>query len=487
MKPRILLLILVLCASLLFFCLLGCVSTSAWAQVTSGSLTGIVYDPTGAVVPGAKVLLTDMNKGYAYPTTTDAVGRYVITNLLPSTYKITVEASGFKTFIREGITMDVGTRSSVDVTLQLGATTQSVEVTGAAPLLAAQDAVTGQEVDRVLINDLPLVGRAVLDLALMAPGVVQAPGAAFSPAGVGNNFSSNGGRNAVTEVLIDGVAATTYEPNTAINTLLYTPSVDAVQEFKIMQNNYTAEEGFTGNTYINMVLRSGTNTFHGSVYEFLRNDKLDANNWFSNRAGGKLPALRRNQYGLTFGGPIKKDKTFFFVDWDAMREHSGSTHSAGVPSDAEKAGDFGELCTAEDMGSSTFDANGICSNSDHQLWDPYSGIYEAGTGRVLQVPIPYNNLAAFQSAGNPNLDGTEYELPAVPGNLIDPVAAKMIQYYPRPNVGVDGQGNPLAGVYGRYNNWTASGINVTSNDQFDIRIDHRFSEKTAFNARYSHA
>jgi hypothetical protein len=449
-------------------------------------LTGVVSDQTGAVVPAAKVVLTDTNKGYDYPATTDAVGRFVITNLLPSIYKITVDAHGFQTFIQGNIAVDVGARVSVDVRLALGTTAQAIEVVGAAPILSTQDAVTGQEVDRAMINDLPLVGRAVFDLAFMAPGVIQAPGATFGPSNGGNNFSSNGGRNAVTEVLIDGVAATSYEPNTAINTLLYTPSVDAVQEFKIMQNNYTAEEGFTGNTYINMVLRSGTNAYHGSVYEFLRNDKLDANNWFSNQAGGKIPPLRRNQYGLTFGGPIKKDKTFFFVDWDATREHSGQTHNAGVPSAAEKEGDFTEICTAPDMGSGKFDSNGLCSNGDHQLWDPYSGTYEAGTGRVLHTPIPFNNLALYTSPGlnpaNPAKLPAAYQLALVAGNLIDPVSSKMIQYYPAPNVGTPGTAS-----YDRYNNWTASGINLNTNDQFDVRIDQRFTEKTAFNARGSYA
>jgi len=472
-----------LLVSLLLVCFVGFFSAPGWAQVTSGSLTGLVTDPTGAVVPGAKVVLTDTNKGYTYPTTTDAVGRYVITNLLPSTYKITVEASGFKTYIQDGIRMDVGTRSFVDVSLQLGATAQSVEVVSTAPLMSTQDSVTGQEVERALINDLPLVGRAVFDLAFMAPGIIQAPGATFGPSNNGNNFSSNGGRNAITEVLIDGVAATSYEPNTAINTLLYTPSVDAVQEFKIMQNNYTAEEGFTGNTYINMVLRSGTNSFHGSVYEFLRNDKLDANNFFTNRAGGKIPALRRNQYGGTFGGPIKKDRTFFFFDWDGTREHSGQTHNAGVPSAAMREGDFAEICPEG------FDSTShLCNNSDHQLWDPYSGVYEAGTGRHLQVQIPYNNLATYMSdVTNPFIGANMSQLPAayqlaqVPGNLIDPVSAKMIQYYPMPNVNVG------TDAYDRFNNWSASGVNTSRNDQFDVRIDHRFTDATTFNARYSHA
>jgi hypothetical protein len=478
-----------LLVSLLLVCLVGFFSAPAWAQVVTGSITGVVTDPTGAVVPGAKVVLTDVNKGYTYSATSNAVGRYLLTLLPPSTYKLSVEAQGFKTYVQDGITLDVNQRSSIDVALQLGSSVQTVEVTGAAPILSTQDAVTGQEISRALINDLPLVDRDVLDLALLAPGVTQVAGRAYHT-GTGISFVSNGGRNDTTDVLIDGIATTTYEPNANINEVLYSPPVEAVQEFKIMQNNYTAEEGFSGNTYINMVIRSGTNNFHGSAWEFVRNQKLDANNWFSNRAGGKLPPLRRNQFGATFGGPIRKDKTFFFVDWESVRDHGGVTANAGVPSDDMKQGNFGEVCTR--IGG-TFDPNGICSDPKGQLWDPYSGIYYNDlvpesewaplwySGRKLQTPIPNNRLDLYTSPGNPNLDGTGFQLPAVPGNLIDPVALKMIQYYPKPNVNV---GTP---DYNPYNNWSGSGVNIGSGDGFDVRIDQRFTDKTAFNARYSHS
>jgi hypothetical protein len=479
-------------SALVVICLLGCIPISAWAQVTSGSLAGVVSDPSGAVVPGAKVVLTDTNKGYDYPATTDATGRYLITNLLPSTYKIAVQASGFKTFTQTDIVIDVGTRLSIDVRLVLGATAQSVEVTGAAPLLSTQDAVTGQEVDRAAINDLPLVDRTVLDLAFLAPGVIQVAGSAYHT-GTNTDFVSNGGRNDTTEVLIDGVAATSYEPNANIYTVLYAPPVEAVQEFKIMQNNFTAEEGFTGNTYINMVIRSGTNAFHGSAWEFVRNNKLDAQNYFANQVpppNNKLPPLRRNQFGATMGGPIKKDKTFFFVDWESTREHYGQTANAGVPSAAEKKGDFGEICTNLRQGNSSFDANGICKNPNYQLWDPYSGIQAQGSpngywGRALQTPIPFNNLATYTSPGinpgNPAVLPPQYQLAPVAGNLMDPVSSKMIQYYPAPNV------NLAPTVYDPYNNWAASGIGKDGGDGFDVRIDQRFTDKTAFNVRYSHS
>jgi hypothetical protein len=437
-------------------------------------------DPTGAVIPGAKVVLTDANKGYTYPTTTDAVGRYLVTNLPPSTYVISAEAKGFKTYKQGGIVIDVGTRVAVDVRLELGATAQAMEVTAAPPVLATQDAVTGQEVDRTLINNLPLVGRDVLDLAFLSPGVLQVPGSTYH-GGTGIDFVSNGGRNDTSELLVDGIAATSYEPNTGIDTILFEPNLDDVQEFKIMQNNYTAEEGFSGNTYVNLVTRSGTNNIHGDVYEFARNKDFDSNNWFSNASGGKLPALRRNQFGGSVGGPIKKDKTFYFFDFDGVREASGTTHYAGVPDNNERAGDFGELCTASWAGASTFNAAGVCNNSNYQLWDPYSGVYVAGTGRELQTPIPYNNMITFQSAGNTNLNGTIFQIAQKPGNLIDPVAQKMMSYYPQPTFA------PGSAGYNPYNNWAGSGANVDSNNQFDIRIDQRFSEKAAFYARYSQA
>ena len=452
-----------------------CLSVPAWAQVTVGSITGIVSDPTGAVVPGAKILLTDLNKGYTFNAVSDSVGRYVISNLPASTYKISVQAVGFKASTIDKIVLDVASKLAVDIHLEIGATTQTVEVTGAAPVLSTQDAVTGQEVTRSAINDLPLVDRSALDLAFMAPGVTQVPGSAYGTS-TSLNFVSNGGRNDTAELLVDGITAASYEPNTAIYTPLFQPNVDAIQEFKIMQNNYSAEEGFSGNTYINMVMRSGTDQFHGDVYEFLRNKDLDANNWFSNASGGTLPSLRKNQFGGSVGGPIRRDKTFFFFDFDGVREASGTTHNGGVPDAAERQGDFGELCG---RAGGTWGAGGICTNSNGQLWDPYSGTYVAGTGRQLHTMIPFNNMATYISPGNKNLAGTGFELSPVAGNLIDPVAQKMMTYYPMPNVGVG------TSAYNPYHNWSGSGANTNTNNQFDIRIDHRFSTNDAFNARYS--
>jgi hypothetical protein len=465
-------------------------SSLAWAQVIFSSATGVVTDPSGAVVPNAKVVLTDVNKGYDYATTTDASGRYLITTLLPSTYRIKVEAPGFRTSIQLGVVVDVAAHVGADIRLEIGASTQSVNVVGAAPILSTQDATTGQEISRDMINNLPLVDRNVLDLAFLAPGVLQAPGAGATP-GTGLNFSTNGSRTATTEVLVDGVMGTISSTRGASYQVASLPNLEAVQEFKMMQNNYSAEEGWS-NGYINMVMRSGTNQFHGEVYEFLRNKALDSNDWFNNQIGANLPPMRRNQFGGTFGGPIKKNKTFIFADYDGLRLAGGVTKSAGVPSAAERAGDFSELCGGA-LGpapGATFNANGMCSNGNGQLWDDYSGTWASNqvvdaagdiyTGRLTQTFIPFNNMALYQSAGAPALAGTPYQLPAGTGNLINPMAKRFFQEYPLPNVNVG------SSTYNPYDNWTKAGVNINTGNQIDVRFDQRFTDRTAFFARYSH-
>ena len=455
------------------------------AQLYSGTVTGVVTDPSGAVIPGAKVTLTDVSKGYNFKATSDATGRYILRNIPPSTYSLSVTATGFKTSTRTDIALDVNQNATVNVKLELGTTTQTVEVSGAPPLLATQDATTGQNVNRTYINDLPLVGRGVFDLAFLAPGVNPSPGLAFgNSGGVANNFTSNGGRNATSDILIDGVSTTDYEQNSAIVVPLYTPSVDAVQEFKVQQNNFSAEIGFSGNTVLNVVMRSGTNKLHGSLYEFLRNQALDSNNWFNNQAGLDIPSRRYNQFGGTVGGPVVlphlyngKNKTFFFFDFQATRDHSAASFHGGVPSALERQGDFGELCG---YAGGTFDSTGMCSNANGQLWDPYSSTYDAANGGPDRSAfIPFNNMATYQSAGSPAYAGTNLQLPATPGNIIDPVASKMMSYYPLPNVGVG------TSAYDPYNNWAGSGVNINNGNQFDIKIDQRFSNSNLLSARYS--
>ena len=455
-------------AFLLLCCLITLMAPCVWAQVYSGTLTGVVTDPSGAVVPSAKVVLTNVEKQLPYTVTTDSTGRYLFRSLPPATYKLTVEMQGFNTYIQDNVVLAVNQNMAVNATLKLGAETQTVEVMAAASTLATQDASTGQELNRTFINDLPLLGRGVFDLATLSPGMTPAPGFV----GGTINFVSNGSRNSTADILMDGISATSFEQNSGILTALYTPSVDSVQEFKVQQSNFSAEMGFSGSTIINMVTRSGSNQFHGSAWEFLRNNVLRANNWFSNANGGKLAARRYNLFGATVGGPIKKDKTFFFFSYEGNRDINAVTFNAAVPSEAMRKGDFGEICAEG------FDAQGLCQG-DGQLWDPYSGVYDENAGGAVRSRfIPFNNMATYQSPGNPKLPAAYQPAPRQ-GNLIDPAAQKMMSYFPPANVNV---GQP---EYDRYNNWIGSGSNNGRSDQWDIKIDHSFNDNNRINARFA--
>jgi hypothetical protein len=447
------------------------------AQLYTGTVTGLITDPSGAVVPGARLQVADEQKGFTFNATTDIAGNYLVRNLPPGTYRISVQATGFKSETRGGIILDVNHNVTVNFQLQLGATAQTVEVTGQAPVLEAQDAVTGQTVDRKFINDLPLVNRSVTDLVMLTPGVTEVD--TVCPLCTANNFISNGTRNATADILMDGVTTTNFEQNSGILFPLYTPSVDAVQEFVVQETNFSAEYGFTGSTIVNMVIRSGTNNIHGVGYDFLRNSVMDSNNFFNNASGISIPALKLNNFGGTIGGPIKHDKTFFFFDYDGTRSSTLSTHQAGVPTALERTGNFGELCGYV---GGTFDSTGMCSDPDGQLWDPYTGVYNNDLGGPQRSGfVPFNNLITYTSPGNPNLNGTSQQLPAHPGNLIDPIAYKMMQYFPLPNVAVG------TSAYNPYTNWQGSASAPGVGNQFDIKIDQRFSDKDLLAVRYSRA
>jgi hypothetical protein len=471
-------------ASLLLLFFLMLMTPPARAQVYSGSVAGAVTDPSGAVVPNAAVTLTDVAKGFPYATVTDSSGRYVLRNLAPGVYSLKVEAKGFTPYAQTGITLTVQQNATVDVALQLGATTAAVNVTAAAPLLAAEDAVTGQEVNRTFVDDLPLLGRSGYNLTLLAPGVVPIPTVISGfMSGGGNAFYSDGMRNMSSEIFVDGI------PTSALvmgnKTQLYQPIIDDIQEFAVQSNNFSAEVGHSGSTTIVVVTRSGTNNFHGNAYDFLRNQVTDSNNWFGNASNIPIPPLRYNDFGGTIGGPIQKDKTFFFADYEGSRLRTFQNFLAGVPSAAERTGDFSELCggTGGPAPGATFNAQGACSNPAGQLWDPYSGVYSSSLGGPVRGTfIPFNNMATYTSLptlpGNAILVGTPLQRPLGAGNLIDPVASKIMAYYPLPNAGVG------TASYNPYNNWRGSGVNVLDTNQFDVRIDRRISDKMQLNGKF---
>ena len=453
--------------------------SSARGQAYGSSLTGVATDPSDAVVPNAQVVLADEDKGFKYAAATDSEGRYILRNLPPGRYSLTIIAPGMRPYQQSGIILTVGQNAQADAHFELQGTAESVSVVEVGALLQTQDASTGQIINRKFINDLPLTSRSVFNLALMAPGITQAAGGSFGLNAGSVNFISNGGRNSEADIVMDGASQTNQENNSGITTALYTPPVDAVQEFNVQQNTYTAEIGFGGNTVINVVTRSGTNQYHGSLYEFLQNSALNANNWFNNLAGVGISPRKQNQFGGTFGGPVRKDRTFFFVDYQGTRTRSQGTARSGVPSPAERQGHFGEVC-ARSGGS--FDSAGRCSVASGQIWDPYSSTYSASAGgAVRSAYVPFNNLATYVSPGNPKLAGTPYELPLKAGNLIDPVALKMMQYFPLPNLGVG------TASYNYLNNWIGANGSSSNDDRFDVKIDHRLSDASQLSGRLSHS
>jgi len=434
------------------------------AQAYFGTVSGELTDASGAVVQGANVMLSDEEKGFNFVTTSDSSGRYLFRSVGPGLYSVTAEAKGFAKSTSKPFKVDVNENATTNLTLKVGAASQTVEVGAQAQTIQTEDAETGQVVNRRYINDLPLIDRDVRALTSLAPGVTEMDDQCREPC-LGTNFVSNGSRGATADVLTDGASVTNSEPNGGITSVTYLPSPEAVEEFKVQQTNFSAEYGFSGASVVNVITRSGTNRFHGSGYEFFRDDSLDANDWFSNRAGQPIPPLRRNNFGFTFGGPIIKNKTFFFVDYDGFRSSGLSTANGAVPSDAMKTGNFGEVCGAQ---GGTFDNSGLCSVAAGQIWDPYSGVLDPNAGGIVRSTfIPFNNLTTYMSPGPAS---------QVQGNLIDPVALKMMSLFPEPNV----SGGDI------YNNFFASGASKSSNDQFDVRIDHRWTQNNLMTAKFAY-
>jgi len=435
-----------------------------------GTVSGVLTDPSGAIVQNAKVTLTDQQKGYTFTTTSDNMGRYLFRAVSPGVYSVTAEMKGFEKTVVTNIRVDVSDNATANLRLNMVAAKETVQVSAEAETVATQDAVTGQVINRKFINDLPLINRDVTELTYLAPGVTDMDDQCHNCGST--DFVSNGSRGASADILLDGASVTNVEPNGGITQIAYNPPVEAVEEFKVQQTNFSAEYGFTGASVINMVTRSGSNQFHGSAYDFLRNALTDANDWFSNRDGVPRPKQQRNQFGGTFGGPIFKNRTFFFFDFEGTRAISASTASAGVPSTLERAGDFGELCGNQ---GGTFDENGLCSAPEGQLYDPYSGDFKKDLGyAVRDAIIPFNNIAAYTSPGSPHLP-PELEPPPIAGNLIDPVAQTMLNMFPTSNYASD---NP-------FNNWASSGSNHSTDAKMEIKIDQRFNEKNMLTGKYA--
>jgi hypothetical protein len=320
-------------------------SMAAYPQVTGGTFSGIVTDSSGAVIPGAQISILNIATGVARAATTDAAGFYTAPNLLPGTYEITAAAGGFATEVRSGITLTVGAQQVLNIRMQVGTVTEKVQVTGEAPAVQLATSSIGAVVDSTTVRELPLNGRSWSDLATLQPGVNAlqtqnsvsgGSGGGRALRGYGNDATISGARPQQNNYRVDGISINDYGNGSPGSVLGGNLGVDAVEEFSVLTSNYSTEYGRTSGGVVSAATRSGTNQFHGGVYEFLRNSALDARNFFD----GQIPPFRRNQFGASAGGPIRRERTFIFGDYEGIRQSKGITRVDTVPSAAARAGNL---------------------------------------------------------------------------------------------------------------------------------------------------
>jgi hypothetical protein len=421
---------------LLMFAIL-CVG-SASAQQISGSIRGRVVDASGAVVSGAKVSAVQSETGLQRSTATDSQGLYVLVALPVGQYTLRAEAAGFKEYVQEGISLDVNQTATVEVHLTVGAPAQQIQVEANAPIIDSTSTTLGKTVGEREVIDLPLNGRHFTQLGLLQPGVVPiTPGLAQAGGTLreGQAYAVNGQRPESNNFLIDG--ANNF--NTVDGGFVLEPPVDAISEFRILTHTANAEFGHSTGSTTNIITRSGTNNFHGTAWEFLRNDALDAKSFFAD----SVEPLKRNQFGGVFGGPIKKDKTFVFGYYEGLRNHQGETTRTTVPSDVERTGNFADLCP---VNNGTFNPAGLCIDN--------------ATGKVSAKGQLFNEFS-----GQPIADNL---LPLDPNSI----QAKLLPFYPLANSG------PFTFV--------GTQLFTGSTDQSGIRLDQYLWQKDVLNFRYSY-
>jgi len=436
----------------LFLCCLVCLSGLAGrvaAQSTyTSQLTGVVKDSSGAVVPGAKVILTDQATNIAMTTQTNERGDYVFTGIRPATYTIRVEAPNFAAQQRKDVVLAVSQQASIDFTVTPGAVSETVTVTEQAPLLDTGNATLGTDVTNEYVRDIPLINRSMFGLVFLAGGVTETTGSGTQDSyPSGTNFVSNGQRNATAEVRLDGALTSAPEQGEGGTTnVYYQPSVEIVQEFKVENNSFSAEFGNNGGTVVNLVLKEGGNDFHGSGWWFGQRSALDANDFFNNAQGIPKPDHVRDQYGFSLGGPIKKQKTFFFVDLEITREHDPVDFSGTVPTDDQRNGNFSNTLTADQNG------NPILQT----IYNPFTCV----------LPSP----------GSTNCVRQAFQGNMIPQQNINSIGQALLKLYPEPNVTPDQFG---------LNNYRTSILTNAPSHQFDVKVDHHFNDKQRVAARYS--
>src|SRR5437773_10825287 len=312
----------------------------AWSQASyTAQIRGVVKDQSGALVANATVSITNDATGISETARSDDHGLYILTGLRPAVYTIKADAAGFRPAEQKNVVLQVAQQTSIDFTLHPLGLITTVEVTTAPPLLDTESASLGTDVTNEYVRDSPLYNRSVFGLVFSAGGVTETTGSGLDYP-TGTNFVSNGQRNATAQVTLDGSPISAPEQGEGGNSnVYYQPSVEIVQEFKVQNNSFSAEFGNNGGTIVNMVLKQGSNNFHGSGWWYGQRANFDARDFFNS---GEKPDHVRDQYGFSLGGPLKKNKTFYFVDFEKVRQRDPNTLDGIVPTDDERAGDFSQ-------------------------------------------------------------------------------------------------------------------------------------------------
>ncbi|MGH9503392.1 MAG: carboxypeptidase regulatory-like domain-containing protein [Terriglobales bacterium] len=427
----------------------------SYAQVDRGGIVGLVADPAGARVSGAQVTVTNLATNQSIVVTTDEKGQYAADLLRIGTYSVTVEKPGFQKAVQSNVDVGVNQTARVDIALRVGSATESVQVTAAPPLLQTEASSLGTIETERRISELPLNGRNFIQLAYLGPGAnggqtgTNVSGGVFENERANEALSVNGLRVSNNNFLLNGVDNNEF----GLGGVVVLPPPDAIQEFRTEENSMSAEFG-RGGAAVNVVLKSGTNQIHGGAYEFIRNDKLDAVNYFNQ---GQQP-FKRNQFGAFLGGPIRKNRTFIFGDYQGSRLRESNPFISTVPTDAERAGDFADRLTGD-----TFSPCATPSPADTfdtgTIFDPFSTHnYTCADGGIVSLRNP------ISSSGQVNV---------IPAGSINAVGQNVANFYPQAN-------QP-----GLTNNYLANQNHVNNQDSFDIRFDHRFRDQDQMFASYS--
>src|SRR5450432_1474701 len=489
------------------------VGLPAFGQEVTANIVGTVTDPSGAPIAGADVTATDTQRGTTWKAKTDATGTYNILRLPISTYDVKVTAAGFQTADRAAFTLQLNQTARIDVAMKVGQVSETIEVTSADPLLQTESTEVSTAIDAHAVTSVPLAGRNYLQLGLLAPGTTtNNPKGINEPQNLDNGARPfiNGNREQANQYFLDGILNSEDKNNETS----YVPNVDAIQEFNIITQNASAEFGNYEGGVVSVSTKSGTNNYHGSVYEFLRNDKFDANEamngWtkgvtaaegsLGHAADGTLlkPEFRYNEFGGTFGGPIVKNKLFFFADYQGLRDLNAGPTGAQLLTQSMRNGDFGQLCQ------SGFTAvGGACADP---AFGPNALDLDTGGNPKNTAPVAGNQLVIPSSGGNNNL---YYFNPAQIPTVINGkptgnsqatlVASNNLAASGNPALAISNVANNLFTNFAKYyplpqidsvavgNNFFYKAGTSINTDQGDLKIDYSMSQKDQIFGRWSQA